>query len=489
MHPVNSPDPPDAALLAPWAEMLLSRVSDLTERAASLAFRKPEFMQIRPTDTSAWHPLRTVAHAYAFPQRHLFWLFLRFLDDPARRSIASFTIRSGVLVLRWLTSLVFFGFGAAGLDILVLQGRTLKATSPGQYLLLAAIALATILLHLAPFFFSLRELVLSLRGKWYLILAQAVFLALLLVGFSLSVTLLQLSSTTEAGQPGGPSLDNLVTKWPTTLALYSLFLVPSAAFWLNFLIDLIGVAFKVTARAYLSVIFYIANVLDPETAREARRLASEPIPAHPPANGPWRLSDLDAAELGAIVQRTDGLLRATERRLYVASLVVAITAILLNIPELWALLLRVLTSMYAFTVGWSLEVARLSATQSPSEFLTSFALFVLGATTRMFLGSTGLTLILSHPFVFMYFADRLVRNLVIQTLMLDACFLAGHPSSPTTPDHPPARRPAAVLSAAFLGLLSCLFLYRTVRHLERRPASARPGPRSSARQAHREPID
>ena len=371
----------DSSPYAAHVDEILEHFSALVEQAQELAFPPLRKGVAAPPDMTGWSRFRRIAFAVSSP------FFTTFTGESAPRS--------GVILLAWLTVCVYW-LGFADLFVDHIFGALPPATSQsesaiwvrvGAWLMLAVIAVL-------PFaaYWRWVEFVRDLRypGYWRLILTV-------------------LFITIVCSSPYWAIDAEYCTQFPSHLLhdradlvlfifTYVLFLIPAGTFLYMFAIDTLLLSawlLWVTGK-------YLRSAHSPFPRELVRKLVLEPIPGCGTGREDWMLIDLEEKELRLLHEWAAANRAATDKRLLP-------TVILFGI-----------LGAFANTQTFGNSVDRALSWLYDSFRLTSTGTSLLLWTGRYMTAA----LLVAFAVMFVYSLLLLFRNLVAQSLIIEACVVA-----------------------------------------------------------------
>ena len=403
-------------VIATWEEQgdeLLSRLAALVKYAQKLAFPQLRKGASAPPDQTGWSRFRRIIYALASP-----------LPSTITKNRVFFFWTS---LVGWLSCSYFWvGIAQALIEyIFGVPSSPANSEPPLGMQIAAAVFLVLILCWALLAYWRWIEF---FRDRRYPI-TWRVILSLAFVGFTLSSPYWLLDSEYRHLFPAVLQEGSNLMLF---LVSYLFFLIPTFTLCYMLTIDLLVMG----GWLLRALIEYLQSAHDPFPKELVRRLALEPIPIDQDIDETWRLVDLSEAELTALHRWSASNRESTDKRLLP-------TAVLFGIMGLFAN-----TAAFSDAIDWVLTwlskpllvLIRDDPTLLWSFAGRTFAIAIVGPLIIMFL----YTLLL------------LFRNLVAQSLIMEACIVAEYARSQQTETE--QREPRASINDSFWQrLLKLLF--------------------------------
>lgn len=364
-------------------DVLLDRFSVLVEHAQTIAFPPLRKGVTAPPDMTGWSKFRQIAFTVSSPQLTML--------------IGDTWTRSSLVLTVWLIMGTFWSLGADRFADHIFG--TPRPTSPEPVIsfwtkILALSLLGLILIWIPVAYWRWIEF---FRDRRYPVFWRLV-LTIAFIGIVVSSPYWALNPEYRVQFPSLLLQDRV--KMILFVINYLLFVIPAGTFSYVLMIDILVLG----GWLLLVTLKYLWSAHDPFPKKLTRRLVLEPIPTNESMGKEWRLTELTKAELESLRRWAAANREGTNNRLLPTALLLGVLGVFADTQAFSDAIDKVLTWLSNFFV--------IMAGKSDPPMLSAIGTFLtLGIVSGLVVSSIQMFLLL-------------FRNLVTQSLIIEACIVA-----------------------------------------------------------------
>lgn len=373
----------DQSPYATRVDALLDRFSALVEHAQALAFPPLRKGVTAPPDMTGWSRLRRIAFTISSPWPTTFTMGSNYAD---------------VMLTVWGLVSLYWYLAADMLFDRIFGTLTLPAYKPDQPIwveIVAYVILAVVMALIPSAYWCWIEF---FRDQRYSRSCR-VILTIVFVGIVISSPYWLLAPEYRAQFPDLLLGDLYLTF--LFVVTYLLFVIPQGTFYYRVAIDVL----VLSVRLLWGMREYLRSIYSPLPKELVRKLALEPIPISGNGGKTWRLAELTRGELKSLRKWAATNREGTDKRLLPTAILFGALGVFANTRAFSDAIDRGLTWLYNCFIILVGAEAGMSSLATTGRLVVAMAVVALG---MVFIGA-----MLS-----------LFRNLVVQSLIIEACIVA-----------------------------------------------------------------